>query len=63
MGLPFDYSDQKVKLNLEVVEENTRTSTFDLSDKKTNYRKNLMQENITKKIKNGAVFIDAQELR
>jgi len=39
MGLPFDYSDQKIKFNLEVVQEKTK-GTLDLSDKKTNFKQN-----------------------
>lgn len=62
MGLPFDYSDQKVKFNLEVVEENSRAH-LDLSDKKSNYRKNALQESCTKKIKNGVAILEGQELR
>lgn len=40
MGLPFEYSDQKMpKFNLEVVQEKTK-SALELSGQKSNFKKN-----------------------
>jgi DNA-nicking Smr family endonuclease len=59
MGLPFDYSDQKIKFNLEVVQEKPSTNKLELSsDKKTSFKSNQFQEGVVKKIKGGAVVQD-----
>jgi hypothetical protein len=63
MGLPFDYSDQKIKFNLEVVQEKTK-APLELSDKKTNFKSNAqLQDSVTKKIRGGVIIDGSTELR
>lgn len=63
MGLPFDYSDQKIKFNLEVVQERTK-ATIELSDKKSNFKSNpQLQDSVTKKIRGGVIIDGSTELR
>jgi hypothetical protein len=63
MGLPFDYSDQKIKFNLEVVQEKTK-APLELSDKKSNFKSNAqLQDSVTKKIRGGVIIDGSTELR